>query len=87
MKTRKYFLRRAIIQTIFTGVLYLSLPPFAQIYFDHFGDKFLPYTVIGGVILGLGSLMLLFMTWAPALDKDIRDKINKENDNNQIHKQ
>ncbi len=78
MITKKQFLRGAILQTIFTGLLYLSMPPLAQIYYEYFGDKYIGYTIAGGTVLGIGSFILLLRAWYLAFDKGARKNYNSE---------
>lgn len=78
IKTKQQFLRRALIQTAITGLMYLLLPVVAKMYHNYIGDEYIGYTVAGGVVLAFGSLVLIIRAWVFVFDKDARINYNKE---------
>lgn len=78
MKTRNYYLTRAIIHTLLTALVYLCIPKLAIIYYDWMKGEYIGYTIFAGCILVLMTIILLFISWIPALDKDERNKRNQE---------
>lgn len=76
MKTRTQFLKRAIIHTMLTGATYLAMPLAAIAYGRFMNGAYEGYTVVGVGILGIGSLILLIMSWLPVFDAEARASYN-----------
>lgn len=78
MKNKQYFLQRAIVKTIATGLFYLLMPIPAKYYFSIIGTDFVGYTIFGVAIMILLSVVLLIRAWAFAFDADLRNAYLKE---------
>lgn len=77
-KSRIYYIRLAIIKTMFTGCTYLLMPIAATWYNSYVPDGYIGYTMFGAGIMILGNIMLLAQAWGLAFDKDLRDQINNQ---------
>ena len=73
-KTRGYFLRIAIIKTMFCGFIYLMMPVAASFYHANIPSGWVGYTAFGAAIMIISNVILLVRAWALALDKETRDR-------------
>jgi hypothetical protein len=76
-KNKHYFLRMAILKTMATGVFYLFIPIFAEIYHSAFTnaiERYWGYSVLGASIMILGNIVLLVRAWTLAFDSDVRKR-------------
>jgi hypothetical protein len=76
-KNKHYFLRMAILKTMATGIFYLIVPIFAEIYHSAFSsavERYWGYIILGASIMILGNIVLLIRAWALAFDSDVRKR-------------
>lgn len=76
MKNRMYFVRRALVKTMLSAVMYLLMPFAAVFYHKYVPDVYEGYTILGGVMLIFCNLSLIVWAWIAVFDKKVRDNYN-----------
>lgn len=76
MKNRTYFINRAIIKTIISGIIYLAMP-FLALFYNTYVPDYVGYAIYGAGILIIGNFILLVWSWILVFDNDLRSKYNE----------